>query len=100
VRELENLVERSVILCRGSVLAIEPGSPEAAPPAGASSRTLADAIRSELIAVLRRTGGKIYGKGGAAEVLGLKPSTLQAKLKRHGLSRRQAGEGPSASPAP
>jgi len=89
VRELENLVERHVILATGEMLEIDAGSLEAEPAPGGGSRTLDDAIRAELIEVLRRSRGKIYGKGGAAEALGLKPSTLQAKLKRHGLERKE-----------
>ena len=89
VRELENLVERSVILCRGDVLEVDPGPLDVPPPVGTNPRTLDDAIRSELLAVLTKTRGRIYGKGGAAELLGLKPSTLQAKLKKHGINRKQ-----------
>jgi transcriptional regulator with GAF, ATPase, and Fis domain len=41
--------------------------------------------RRYLAQALRRTKGKIYGKDGAAGLLGLKPTTLQSKLKKHGL---------------
>jgi transcriptional regulator with GAF, ATPase, and Fis domain len=41
--------------------------------------------RRYLARALSRTGGKIYGKDGAAALLGLKPTTLQSKLKKHGL---------------
>ena len=50
--------------------------------------SLDEAIRAHLIQVLRMTRGKIYGKSGAAQFLGLKPSTLQAKLKKLGLDRK------------
>ncbi len=53
--------------------------------------TLRDTVRSRLVEALKASRGKIYGAGGAAEILGLKPSTLQAKLKSYGIDRR-AGE--------
>jgi transcriptional regulator with GAF, ATPase, and Fis domain len=59
---------------------------EAAP----SPPTLADAERTAIIRALRRAEGRISGPRGAAALLGLKPTTLHAKLKRLGLSRRDA----------
>jgi formate hydrogenlyase transcriptional activator len=90
VRELENLVERSVILCPGPVLTMDP-SREADALSGAPvpPATLRDTVRARLVDALRASKGKIYGPGGAAEFLGLKPSTLQAKMKRFGLDRRE-----------
>jgi transcriptional regulator with GAF, ATPase, and Fis domain len=42
--------------------------------------------------VLDHTGGKVYGKGGAAEILGMKPSTLQSRMQKLGVTRaRRAG---------
>ena len=90
VRELENLVERSVILCPGPVFSMDPLL-DADALARAPSRVprFDEAVREHLIHVLEMTRGKIYGPGGAAEMLGLKPSTLQAKLKKLGLNRRE-----------
>jgi formate hydrogenlyase transcriptional activator len=48
---------------------------------------LYEAVRRHLLAALDVTGGKIYGSDGAAALLGLKPTTLQSKLKRHGIER-------------
>lgn len=50
-------------------------------------RTLLEVQRDHIASVLRSTGGRIYGANGAAAVLGLKPSTLQSKMKKLGLSR-------------
>jgi formate hydrogenlyase transcriptional activator len=86
VRELENAVERSVLLSPGPVLAIDvPETRRGVQPA--PQATLDDVVTAHLRDVLRQTKGRIYGRGGAAELLGLKPSTLQAKLKKYGMSR-------------
>ncbi len=89
VRELENLVERAVILNPGKLLYLDPLS-EAESLTQPFSRPLAfdDVVRDHLRTVLNMSRGKIYGHGGAAKILNLKPSTLQAKLKKYGLERR------------
>lgn len=53
----------------------------------AKPRTLVEVQRDHIASVLRDTGGRIYGVNGAAALLGLKPSTLQSKMKKLGLSR-------------
>jgi transcriptional regulator with GAF, ATPase, and Fis domain len=50
--------------------------------------TLDDVVRAHLRATLARTGGRIYGPGGAAELLGVPPSTLQSRMKKLGVARR------------
>jgi formate hydrogenlyase transcriptional activator len=89
VRELENYVQRALILSPGAVLEL-PGPPggggltaprEAQPTVG----TFDDEVRGLLERVLHATGGKVYGADGAAARLGLKPTTLQGKLKRYGV---------------
>jgi len=54
-------------------------------PRTASLTNFDDAVQALLRRALEHTGGKIYGKGGAAALLGLKPTTLQGKLKKYGL---------------
>jgi transcriptional regulator with GAF, ATPase, and Fis domain len=49
--------------------------------------TLEDVEAAHIRAVLRHTRGKVYGGGGAAEILGLKPSTLQSRMKKLGVAR-------------
>lgn len=93
MRELANVLERAAILSRGSQLALADAlgsSSAAASAASASERleTFADASRRCIAAALRAAGGRIYGPGGAAERLGLKPSTLQTKMTKLGLRRR------------
>ena len=51
--------------------------------------TLAELERRYLTAALARTGGRIYGERGAAQLVGLKPTTLQSRLKRRGVAARR-----------
>lgn len=89
VRELENLMERSVILSRGSTLHV----PLSELGAAVSSETAADhsldnAERQHIIRVLKETGGVISGPQGAARRLGLKRTTLQSKMQRLKITRK------------
>ena len=84
IRELENFVERSVILTEGSVLRAPlqelslPSTPTATP-------TLEAAQKEYILQALRDSGGKLGGSTGAAARLGLKRTTLQSKLKQLGI---------------
>ena len=60
------------------------GPPVARPP------TLADAERAAIIRALRQAAGRVSGGAGAAAILGLKPTTLHAKMKKLGVRRRDA----------
>jgi transcriptional regulator with GAF, ATPase, and Fis domain len=92
VRELANVLERAVILAPREAL-----GPEVLDLPGRRRRdgrfrdgdvpTLAEATRQHITRVLQLTQGRIYGVGGAAELLGLKPSTLQSKMKKLHLTR-------------
>ena len=95
IRELANVIERSVIVSDGSILqlaewATGPHVPVAvAPPpvqrGGVSG--LMDVERQHILATLERTRWKVSGPGGAAEILGLKPTTLEARMKKLGIAR-------------
>ncbi len=91
IRELENLLERAVILTRGNVLFVplaELVMPEEEEDAADSeSATLHEAEREHVLRVLRETKGQIGGPDGAAERLGLKRTTLNSKLKKLGIER-------------
>jgi len=87
VRELENLVERSVILCPEPVFFLNPFAQGEATAPGAAHTTLDALVRAHIIRALKLCEGRIYGGDGAARLLGLKPSTLQSKLKRLGIDR-------------
>jgi formate hydrogenlyase transcriptional activator len=89
IRELENFIERSVILSEGNRL-----RPPLAELRGEISRqpsdsdvTLRDKEREHIIEILRQTRGALSGPSGAAARLGLKRTTLQYKMQRLGISR-------------
>ena len=89
IRELENFVERCVILTQGDELNVPPAelkkSVSRAVPPGAS--TFEQAERQVIIDALKAASGRISGKGGAAERLGLKRTTLQNKMRKLNISR-------------
>jgi len=90
IRELANFIERAVILSRGHELDVPiselPTSSEISVAMGAPS-TFRQAESSVIIDALRAATGRIAGKGGAAERLGLKRTTLQNKIRRLGISK-------------
>jgi formate hydrogenlyase transcriptional activator len=96
VRELENLIERSVILSDGPTLRVPISElrKSTADIAAPSDHTLDAAEREHIIRVLRETGGQISGPDGAARRLGLKRTTLQSKMQRLGISRRDYSNHP------
>jgi transcriptional regulator with GAF, ATPase, and Fis domain len=87
VRELRNVVERAVILCTGRQLTIPvPRQPAKMPQ---TAMTL-EALEIEHIRkVLESTNWRVRGPGGAAERLGLKPTTLESRMARLGISRKR-----------
>ncbi len=84
VREVRNIVERAMIVSNGPTLEID--LPETAATTRNSKR-LADVEREHIQAVVKATGWRIRGVGGAAEILGLKATTLEARMKKLGLQR-------------
>jgi formate hydrogenlyase transcriptional activator len=88
IRELENFVERCVILSRRSSL--EAPVNELQLPSGNSlGFTLADVEHEHILRVLQQSGGRLAGMSGAAARLGLARTTLQSKLKHLGIDHRQ-----------
>jgi formate hydrogenlyase transcriptional activator len=101
IRELQNVIERAVILSPGPALRIPAG--ELQPPASAQSEghdaeaetaapagpslTLADAERDHILGVLRASDWVLGGPNGAAARLAMKRTTLQSKMKKLGISR-------------
>jgi len=82
IRELKNVIERALILSEGSTLRVP-----VAPPVGPAAPTLADAERTQIMAALEQTRWRIRGPAGAAALLGLKPTTLESRIKKLGLQR-------------
>ncbi len=88
IRELENLVERAVILTQGTHLQVPlPELKIQAPQPPASAATLHDAEREQILRTLRDTRWVIGGPDGAAARLGLKRTTLTSKIKKLGIDR-------------
>jgi formate hydrogenlyase transcriptional activator len=87
IRELENFVERSVILTSGKVLQV-PLSELSAVVAQRNSETLAERERECILRALRECKGRLGGPNGAAARLGLKRTTLQSKLRHLGIDLR------------
>jgi len=92
IRELENFLERAVILSRGPALHVPLAELEAMQAdeedeAAATNPTLEAAERETILRALRDAKGVIGGPGGAAERLGLKRTTLNSKIKKLGIER-------------
>jgi formate hydrogenlyase transcriptional activator len=86
IRELRNVVERSMILAKGPRLTIE--VPTAAPArTGGRSSKLTDVEKEHIRSILESTAWRIRGAGGAAERLGLPPTTLETRIAKLGLAR-------------
>jgi len=88
VRELENIIERGTILNSGPLFQIpELGVEHRESSAPAGGVTLRDNERRHIIWALQKTGWKVRGKGGAAKLLDLPPSTLAFRMKKLGIQR-------------
>jgi formate hydrogenlyase transcriptional activator len=106
IRELQNVVERGVILSQSSVLELEADVIPALmpadssimddqsnvvecilPPAVPTSLTLEEIERGHIVTVLNQTRGVVEGQRGAAKILGLHPNTLRHRMQKLGLKR-------------
>lgn len=86
IRELENIVERGVILSKGPILKIPTTEFQTnVPGLEENPSSLEDMERRHILKILKLTQGKINGKDGAASILKLHPSTLRFKIKKLGL---------------
>jgi transcriptional regulator with GAF, ATPase, and Fis domain len=85
IRELRNVVERAMIVATGSRLTITVPIPSAA--GGKRSTKLADVEKEHIKNVLEGSKWRIRGAGGAAERLGLQPTTLETRMAKLGLTR-------------
>src|SRR5262249_21476095 len=100
IRELQNVIERAVILARGGPLRVDMALPAGASVSSArrerapesaegfmTDREFRKRERQNLIAALGEAGWKIYGRGGAAALLGMKPTTLASRMRALGIER-------------
>ena len=103
VRELENVLERAAIISRGRQLRLELPQAERPPlatpvtPASDATAILTeqqkrDRDRASIRRALEQSGGKVFGPGGAAEILGVKPTTLASRIKRWKIERPDAAD--------
>ena len=98
IRELGNVIERAMILTTGDTLHVE--LPFGAHVATAPGATLKENERAHIQKALDATGWRIRGPGGAAEILGLKPTTLEARMAKLNIKRRKRnGKQSSLRPA-
>jgi formate hydrogenlyase transcriptional activator len=100
IRELQNVMERAVVLCPGTILRLgqdllpvtasdreEPVKHQAAPGDGASTNSMENVERAHILQVLQETRGVIEGPRGAARILNLHPNTLRSRMKKLGIGR-------------
>ena len=91
LRELSNVLERALILCSGPEIgaeeldlpALQRRLLRSGKPESGELRTLAEVEREHILNALEHTNGKVYGAGGAARILGIKPTTLQSRIKKY-----------------
>ena len=98
IRELENVIERAIILARDGQLRFDPRPAAAAPPPPSRSDALPLLSRAAMekhqrdaiVGALERSGGRVSGPSGAAELLGMKASTLFSRMGVLGLRQKTA----------
>jgi formate hydrogenlyase transcriptional activator len=89
IRELEHVLDRAAIMARSSTLELsEPLVASTLPAVAMPSpvRSMPDAMRETILAALTQANNRIRGQGGAAELLHLKPTTLESRMKKLGIS--------------
>ena len=85
VRELRNVIERAMILTKGTSLHVD--MPKSIDSVHQQSMGLEEFEKNHIIDILSMTGWRVRGKNGAAELLRLKPSTLESKMQKLGIER-------------
>jgi len=92
IRELEHMIERSVLLAKSTIIeeVAIPGIQNKAIPAinlGFAVKTIHQNERDYIIEILKKCNGRVWGVGGAAEILNIPPSTLKSRMKKLGISK-------------
>ena len=93
VRELSNVIERAMILTTGDTLRVEATS--ITQSTTSSRMTLMESERAQILCALHETGWRIRGAGAAAEILGIKPTTLEARMAKLGIKREKGNSNNS-----
>lgn len=90
IRELEHVIERSVLLTKGTTIesiALPIEKKEKAAGEEARIKTIHENERDHILAVLKKCNGRIWGPGAAAELLNIPPSTLKSRMKKLGIKK-------------
>lgn len=89
VRELEHTMERAVLLTRGETIKdiTLPASTRTNEAPEVRMKTMEENERDHIIEALKRCNGKVIGKGGAADALGMNPSTLNSRIRKLGINK-------------
>jgi len=91
VRELQNIVERAVVLARGPIVQIDDSMMRSGGAVQESTvDTLENTERNHIIRALKETQWVVHGKKGAAELLGINPSTLRSRMEKLGIKKPQS----------
>ncbi len=91
IRQLENVIQRAVVLSRGNhfkLYSLEKARSSSADPA--TFATLEENERCHILEALKKSGWKIHGAGGAAAILAINPSTLSSRMRKLGIKRPPA----------
>jgi len=93
IRELENVIERGVLLARGTtiediLLPANQTKDISSDSTDFRTKTIHENERDYIIAVLKKCNGRIWGAGGAAELLGIPPTTLKSKMKKLSIQKQ------------
>jgi len=80
VRELRNVVERAIIVSKGSTLKLD--IPRLKPARGSKIESLDELQRNHIVRALEMTGWRVSGKEGAAEILKINPKTLHSRMRK------------------
>jgi DNA-binding NtrC family response regulator len=88
VRELQNVIERALILANGPIVQIDdPISHATVPRQRSGVDTLENVERNTILQALNQTRWVVHGKTGAAELLGINPSTLRSRMQKLGIRK-------------
>ena len=87
VRELRNVIEHAMIISQGSTLTLPPLEMETPEESFSPEWSLDEVMKQHILTVLERSGWRIRGKQGAADILGVKATTLEARMKKLGITR-------------
>jgi transcriptional regulator with GAF, ATPase, and Fis domain len=86
VRQLRNVIEQAMITCTGPVLNVNVPKQQVA--SAEEGMTLEEVERRHILTVLSKARWRVSGSGGAAEILGMKPTTLESRMQKLGIQRK------------